>query len=572
MKALRADYAVAGIVLIPFLTVGLEFRTSLIAQAIGILVIVLLLLPALAGDRGRRRVFDAPRSVILGLAVFTLVTLGGAALGLLRSYSPAAIAGQTLSMALLPLAAVAGLAAWPSLPTGLWQSGLLKALSLGCWIQLSWGLVRVLGFGEPTRLFLPNAVSVIGPALLGLNFALVSLRHSNPRLRRLAWLAALSLLLVILASSLRSLWILTPFTVFAILVASRGFRSREALVMAAIILFLVSGAVAAVLGLQAWLAGDRPDLLHREPCTLFPAAGRCVDGSLELELQDSRDFRFDAPVNLPDADAWRIMVRGRGEGSGVVVIALLFLDDQGRVLQRVAVPLTAEEQRDLHFSLGSSPPAWSETRIRLSPWKHPEGRWRIEEIQCAAIESPILLRLATETRAIQERMLDLVTALGTGSLDRDSTLGFRWHESRKIIKAVKASSWDKRLFGHGLGASVRLDMDGFDNRGHWIHYGDVNYIHNWYLFLVYKLGIVGSILILGVLIAWILWTIQVLRGTSDAEARAFLTAAAASWIVYAIWSLTSPEILDFRMAPLWGWLLSASVVMAGRGPVSGAEE
>ncbi len=103
-----------------------------------------------------------------------------------------------------------------------------------------------------------------------------------------------------------------------------------------------------------------------------------------------------------------------------------------------------------------------------------------------------------------------------------------------------------------------MDIDGFDNRGHWIHYDDVNYIHNWYLFLLFKLGIVGSILVLGALVGWIAWIVRSFGRAADSKDRAFLVAAAAAWIVYAVWSLTSPEILDFRMAPLWGWLLAVT--------------
>ena len=172
-----------------------------------------------------------------------------------------------------------------------------------------------------------------------------------------------------------------------------------------------------------------------------------------------------------------------------------------------------------------------------------------------------MARLAGKALAINERVRGLARALRTGRPDGDTTLGFRWHESLKIVEALVEGSWIDRLFGHGLGATILLDVDGFDNRGHWVHYDDVNYIHNWYLFLLFKLGILGSILVVGSLVGWIVWTVGGVLRADNPGMRAFPAASAAAWIVYAVWSLTSPEILDFRMAPLWGWLL---VVCASR--------
>ena len=51
--------------------------------------------------------------------------------------------------------------------------------------------------------------------------------------------------------------------------------------------------------------------------------------------------------------------------------------------------------------------------------------------------------------------------------------------------------------------------------------------------------------------------------------RSFLAAATSAWIGYSVWSVTSPEILDFSMAPLWGLLVAAAAeagARAGAGP------
>ena len=46
-------------------------------------------------------------------------------------------------------------------------------------------------------------------------------------------------------------------------------------------------------------------------------------------------------------------------------------------------------------------------------------------------------------------------------------------------------------------------------------------------------------------------------GTAD---RLFFAGAAASWITYILWSAAAPEILDFRMAAIWGMLAAATAV------------
>ncbi len=565
VKPLRLDIAVAAVVLMPFVTVGLGFRSSLVVQAVGILAVVMATLPALGTVEGRRRVMAAPRPVILGVIAVALATVGGAAVGLIRGHAPTQIVGQALSMGLLPLAAIGGLAAWQGPAERRWKAGLLSAITLGCWIQLLWGAAEIAILGEPSRLFLPNSVSVIGPALMGLCFSLVSVRDSLRWMRRLAWLATVSILLVILGSSLRSLWILTPAAVVGLVVVWRGVRSRETLIALVSVVLIGAGMAGAVWQLEDWVGTDMPDALQRTPCSLFPGAGNCLSGSLVYLPDRARHSRFDAPVDLTDAEAWRVVVRGRGEGKGAMVVALLFFDDSGRQIGRIPVAIRAGQERGVGIAVATVPSSWTEARVRLSRWKGSTGQWRLDAVECAVLESPTMARLAGKALAVKERVLGLARAVKTGRADGDVTLGFRWHESTKIVEALDGGSWVDRLVGRGLGATITLDVDGFDNRGHWVHYGDVNYIHNWYLFLLFKLGFVGSVLVLGALIGWIGWTVRSIGRVADTEARAFLVAAAAAWVVYAVWSLTSPEILDFRMAPLWGWLLAVcSVVQAGR--------
>lgn len=564
----RLDIAVAAVVLMPFITVGLDFRWSLVVQAVGILAVVVATLPALGSVEGRRRVMECPRPVIVGIAAVIVATLGGAVVGLLRGHASSQLAGQVLAMGLLPLAAVGGLAAWRGPVERRWKVGLLSAVTLGCWIQLLWGVAEIVVLGQPSRLFLPNSVSVIGPALMGLCFALVSIRDPGRWTRRLAWVATISIVLVILGSSLRSLWILTPITVVGMVVVWKGLRSRESLIALVSVVLLGLGMVGVVWQMEHWASRDLPDALQQTPCSLFSRAGNCVSGGLQYVPDGTLRRRFDVPVELNDGDAWRLVVRGQGEGQGAMVVALVFFDESKHQIGRIPVPIRPGQGDIIGTAVGTVGSNWTEARLRLSRWEGSEGQWRLDSVECAALESRAMARLAAKALAVKERVLVLTRAVTSGRPEGDATLGFRWHESKKIVEELGRGSWVDRLFGRGLGATIRLDVEGFDNRGNWIYYDEVNYIHNWYLFLLYKLGITGSVLVLGALIGWIVWTVRSIGRADDPEDRAFLAAAAGAWIVYSVWSLTSPEILDFRMAPLWGWLLATASVVEGsrKGP------
>ncbi len=562
MKSLRLDVAVALVILWPFVTIGMDFRQSLIVQAAGILVIVVATIPALATCDGQRRILETPRPVLLGVAAVTIATIIGTIVGMTRGHAPAHIAGQTLSMGLLPLAAAGGLATRSDRSGKAWRIGLMTALTLGCWIQLAWGFVMIVILGEPSRLFLPNSVSVIGPALLGLCFSLASLNDSDSRIRRLAWTATLSILLVILGSSLRSLWILTPMTIVGLMIACRGLRNRGTTIALAMVTVLTATMIGGVWLLGNWAGKTRPDILDRTPCSLFPEAGECIGDGLEVVPCPNDIYRFETPVDLPEMSALQLKVRGKGEGQGAMIVVLLFLDDQGRELQKVSAPVRVRKISGTEFTIAKPPSGWAKTRLRLTRQKGSSGRWLLEAVECSAIGSPYLVPFWIKAEGIRERIDGLVSAIVTKHADADPSLGFRFYESRRAIEEIWSGSWTEILTGHGLGATLHLDVDGFDNRGNWIHYDEVNYLHNWYLFLLFKLGIAGAILVLGAIAAWILWTMRQIGRATDPDARAFLTAAATAWIVYAVWSLTSPEILDFRMAPLWGWLLSTSALKA----------
>jgi O-antigen ligase len=147
----------------------------------------------------------------------------------------------------------------------------------------------------------------------------------------------------------------------------------------------------------------------------------------------------------------------------------------------------------------------------------------------------------------------------------DASIAFRFRETRAVVAAIKQVSWPWWLVGQGLGATFAFDTVGYDNRGNVVRYERPNYIHNFYLFLLFKLGVLGA---LAVLTALAMWTWTAAKGAraqpADTADRWFLAAAAAAWVTYIVWSVAAPEILDFRLAPVWGLLvaLTASKLQA----------
>jgi hypothetical protein len=80
---------------------------------------------------------------------------------------------------------------------------------------------------------------------------------------------------------------------------------------------------------------------------------------------------------------------------------------------------------------------------------------------------------------------------------------------------------------------------------------ETNYLHNFYLFLIFKLGVLGSIAVL-MSVALLALHLALLFGESTGELRSFAGAILVVWGLYLTWAVVAPEIIDFRIAPLLG--------------------
>jgi hypothetical protein len=126
----------------------------------------------------------------------------------------------------------------------------------------------------------------------------------------------------------------------------------------------------------------------------------------------------------------------------------------------------------------------------------------------------------------------------------------RLAETRAVAAAIRRAPWTRRLLGHGLGATFEAAVPGSGGRQ--------NYLHNFYVFLAFKLGIVGGALVAGALALWMGSLVAWSRRAPAGAARRFLAASTGAWAGLLVLAVSSPEILNFRVAPVLGWLLAAS--------------
>ncbi|MCD4750252.1 MAG: hypothetical protein K8R59_12850 [Thermoanaerobaculales bacterium] len=560
-RYLRLDFAVAFTVLIPFCTVGLEFRHSLVAQAIGISSVILAMAPSALTSAGLlERVRQIPSRLAIGLVLYSSATALGVLIGLVNGHDLYRVAAQALSMGLLPLAALIALIDPEEPILHRFRVGLFAGIIIGCLIQLGWELLLSLADKPPSRLFLPNSVSVVGASLLTLAVALTSVYHRHDLTRRLARLSVVLLVIVITGSGLRSLWLLAPLTVIGSVFLWRGRDKRTLLVVFGSILLFAGIAVSSVIGFTVWVRHQHQDTLNLSPSELFSNAGEFRKGVLELELPAGQDLELtSSELNLSNqVPGWILRIRGRTQNQRSVVVNLCFLDRSGKELGRIAARVRAVQTKSVTNAQGATPEGTSAIKLVVVSEGDVQGRLFLGRIKCIPVHSALATRLAQYAVGTFDRVASLLGTLRTGDVQQDATLAFRWLEAGRIIESISDSGWIERLFGHGLGATVHLDVFGYDNRGNWVYFGDENYLHNWYLFLVFKLGILGAFLVLGAVASWLTFTIGKLRSAHLMSDRAFPAAATAAWVAYLIWSMTSPEILDFRVAPLWGWLLAAT--------------
>jgi O-antigen ligase len=536
--------AAAAVVLSPLLTTTLPFQRALIVQAALVLGITLLLLALGVLRRGWRDRVAALRPVMLGVVLYTAAALQGTVVALVRGNDLKLAAGQLLAMGLLPIAAVAALGVSTTPSWRAFATGLVGAVAAGTLVQ---GIVAgpaMLAHFPGTRLMLPNAVSVSGAAAMALLFALALTRSGLTSARVLAWAAAALTVALIFVSGIRSQWLVLPFglaCLFAIALGPRTLFSRRIALAWGTALVVVAGAAAVT---AWWWTRPRPNL---------------ASGTLDTTT-GARDAT--ATVSLPGGT-----VRVRGgltcRGSGIVYMRLRGTGEAPTNAPGRVVPLIVAGAAPSEFWIVHRPlPAETALAVRLEDPSNLGCRTTMFAVE--AIAPGQLAEVVAGLAGMLHRPPDPGSGTTPGVAAGDASIAFRLRETRAILTAIREASWPWRLVGQGLGATFAFDTVGYDNRGNVVRYERPNYIHNFYLFLLFKLGVLGALAVVTALAIWAWTAANGARaqpaGTAD---RWFLAAAAAAWVTYIAWSLAAPEILDFRLAPLWGIVvaLTASTLL-----------
>lgn len=565
----------AALVLAPFASVGLSFRASLYFQALlavaltGIFLAWLWRRPRAAWRQAR----SAHRLLWVGVVLYGGAASLGFLVALVRGNDPRRAAGQFLAMGLLVAVAVGAFAlrgsrAWIALGVGAATGAAVgAALDLLHWV---WSLL----LGTPLlRFSFANAINASSASLLALPFAL-ALAFYRPY-RVMGWVFTPLLLLDIVGSGVRSLWLVVVPVVLLFLIGRFGrkrFLSRRGLGWASAVVVGIAILVVALVSVERsahpvpGAAGEAASIFagssalemagdssanESEGVVAFawPSDGSpyAAVSSSSFGVRAGRAFDLTACV-LPGAE-------------GQAAIEILWLGEGGKLLRTDRLRLAKRSPTGC-ASRGIASPKRTRAARLVFRGSSPTGLWRIDRIALVDIGPSWIAPITRQIEFEVSRARSLLEFLRDPSkVDDDTvTIQFRWLESLAVLRQFHSSSLLEKIFGHGLGAMLPLDTYGFDNRGHWIHYSAVNYIHNFYLFLLYKLGILGLIAICAALLCWMAHLFLPLRRGLAEPTRSFVLASLVAWLGVTVWSLAAPEILDFRLAPLWGLLIGVAAV------------
>ncbi len=538
-----AGAAVGGVVLAPFLALAVPFQVGLVLQ---FAVIVAILAGVWLAFPGQSWVAYWPPLVRWGLLLYAGAALYGLAVGLLAANSLRHVLSQTAALLLLPAGAVAFAGGGRAHPQAVaW--GCAAAVPLGLGVHLVAVAFPGLGWGDPIerfRFLLKNDAGIAGAAPLVAMTLLACWLATRRRWALAAWLGAMLLVAGIMS---RGGWLTTAVGMVGV---SLLLARRPALVLGGV----AAAGVSLVAGwsVASHVLGQRQRVVLRE-------------GTLAAARADAEPrYRAVAPAGesawLPLAQ--HVPVRGAG-----LEIAVAYAGPAGAeaqvVLEPDASPVPAE--RALLTLAGAGkwriasrllPAPAPGTRLNFSLHVPSGGLgWAVYGLEVRELPTAADLYW----RQLQRRAGELVVGLTAPRSDRN--LDYRARELEAVLAQWRAAPLARRLVGHGLGATFPFPNSSWDDQGRRIAVGEASYIHNFYVFLGFKLGIVGGAALVG-LVAVLTWAWrEALRRHQPAPDRAAAVTLAVGLASYLLWSVTSPEIYDFRVAPLWGILVS---VAAGR--------
>jgi hypothetical protein len=584
----------AAVILIPYATVPLPgARLAFVVQAAAILgVVAATVILGVARPGWPARLAGVPRVLSVGVACWALAATSAALAAVVRGNEPALAAGQLLALGLLPLGAVAAAALRVDRAATAFAAGLAGATLVACGIHMV-GLVNSLVHRQTVlRLYLPNDVAPVHVVMLGVLIVLAA-ALSGALALRLAVPAVALIALYILGSGVRSLWVVVPAAVAVLAVVSGALRLLVRPRALGAIAAIIAAACAVALAFHAWVTLDRPTVLagplFAAPTWQLPAdpaaavaVGTGDDG--QAVLRWTRGSRGERPIPLTRAfpvepeTAYLLAVEVEGTGHGGGRVFVVWAGENGASAERYGYLLQnagSGRGRQRLVTAGVSPAGARTAYIAVALRDGATSSWAMYDLRVSRLGSPVLATFYAQLTFMGQRVGSLVGLADPTGQNLEGISG-RLGETRFLLQQVRDAGPGQKLVGAGLGARYPMKL----RNGQ-----DAHYIHNFYAFLLYKTGIIGTALVLAAMSLWIGFTFVAARRSRDPWRRAFLWAVFSAWIGYAVWSLACPEILDFRMAPIWGFVIAvtgmtareereaqAAAAEAGNEPPSGADD
>lgn len=556
-ERLPVSLVFAALVCSPYSGLMVSYRHSVLAQ---FLAICLVLCGAMVlSEKGVRSAWRAmPASVSLGLALYAGAATWGLVVGLASGNPLRYVLSQGAAMLLLPIGAMAfvgvrGANADSLVPGFAWAA--IFAATIHVTVALSPSLRSHWADGGLRFVFVEGATATGAAVLLVLVLFGASLRR--PTLLTSCGLVAALVLLVGLLS--RGAWICLGLTVpilSILVVRDRKIRTRL-LVIAILAGVGVAGLV--VLGSEqpvglALVAFQKP--MSVTPSKLGQAAlrARASEGE-KVGSELVRRVAFHGPV---------LEVEIHGLLSGVCrgAISVQWFDSRGQIVQDSRTPWRATAGPAQLRATVLRPKRGVDARVAV--WvESGSGSLAIDRAWVSGYRS----LLGAWARGVLQRVR--VSALYVGGEGQAPNLAYRVRETKAVWHEWRSSSPIRFLVGQGLGKEFDFRNVGWSASGHRTSLPRASYIHDFYLFLMFKLGLAGAVALAGLLLLVGYLFRRALARQSGASHQWFFAAAFSAWIAYLLWSVTSPEIYDFRMAPIWGALVATCVTTEREGDFRG---
>ncbi|MFI5166986.1 MAG: hypothetical protein ACHQQS_10225 [Thermoanaerobaculales bacterium] len=531
-----AAWLIGGMVLVPYATVLVPFEFGLRLQVA--LIIVVLAVAAWGGRQDLlERVRFLPSPIRLGLGLYAAAALWGAAVGIFAGNPTRFVASQAISMALFPAAAVAF-----SVRRDLDGNTLLLALGWAAMLALVLHgtalAVPQLG-GEVPGHFGFDLRNGVGAGAVAPLIWLLGLAWVGAGSRRWSLAVPSAAAILCLWAQSRGAWVSALIGTLALLLLMAGQPGRAAALASGMALMPVALVIAA--GVLVTRCEDRAGM---SPSTVAGMPVRLESSAVTETVREtvaSRPFEGAA-----------LQVGGRssgGRGTSLWVWAE-FVDAAGQSLGTRQAEIVGTGRWTRWASVLAAPPAARMFRggLRLDP---NQGVWLVDGFG--------LLVVRSEIEALGRQLCVRVSSLGGAIADplADSALNYRMAESRAVHAVWSRTGLGRHVAGLGLGATFAFPNASLDSKGCRVVLSQASYIHDYYLFLLFKLGLAGAIALVGLtlIVAWTARSAFTLRGRH--EGQWLLGGATTAWLAYLVWSVTSPEIYDFRMAPIWGALVAA---------------